>query len=73
MSNAQAMINTLRPYWPQMEIEGVNNWWIVKPGGRCCGNGILIRNHLDQIMGIVSPTITRETRYVVQKYIGKFR
>lgn len=72
VGNAQAMLGQLRPFWPQMDMEGTCNWWIVKPGGRCCGNGILIRNHLDHITNIVSPSVTRETRYVVQKYIGQF-
>lgn len=64
------MLNVMKSYWPQINIDGFQNYWVVKPGGRCCGNGIVIKNNLEQILMIVNPTVTRETRYVVQKYIG---
>lgn len=70
-SNVQSMLNILKPYWPEYDIEGHRNFWIVKPGGRCCGAGIIIKNQLDQILLAVNPSSLKETRYVVQKYIGK--
>ncbi|KAK6619234.1 hypothetical protein RUM44_003616 [Polyplax serrata] len=69
--NVQSMLNIIKPHWPQYDIEGYQNYWIVKPGGRCCGAGIVIKNHLDQILLIVNPCSLKETRYVVQKYIER--
>lgn len=64
------MLYIIKPYWPQYDIDGYQNYWIVKPGGRCCGAGITIKNRLDNILVTLNPGSFKDTRYVVQKYIG---
>ncbi|KAL0273736.1 UNVERIFIED_CONTAM: hypothetical protein PYX00_006345 [Menopon gallinae] len=71
VANSLAMLNLIKSYWPQINIDGYQNYWVLKPGGRCCGNGIVIKNNMDQILMMVNSTVTKETRYVVQKYIER--
>ena len=42
MADYRQVLQTMRNLWPQFDIDGVHNMWIVKPGdkskgvGRCC-------------------------------------
>lgn len=71
LKSAQDMLNEMKIYWPQYNIDGQLNVWIVKPGNRCRGRGIQIMNNIKQIVTLVNPQIVTKTRYVVQKYIGE--
>lgn len=53
-----------------MDIDGVMNIWIIKPGNKCRGRGIQLMNNIKDIIGIVNFPMTAKTRFVVQKYIG---
>ena len=46
--------------------------WIVKPGAKSRGRGIQLTNKLEKVMDKINPVAVKESRYVVQKYIGKF-
>ena len=61
----------LRKCLPEFDLDGVLNIWIVKPGARSRGRGIELMNKIDIIVNRLSPSIMKESRYVVQKYIGK--
>ncbi|CAK1549672.1 unnamed protein product [Leptosia nina] len=63
------MLGTMVKYWPQMDIDGVFNIWIVKPGNKCRGKGIQLMNNIKDIIGLINIP-AQKTRYVVQKYIG---
>lgn len=58
-------------YWPQNNLDGIFNIWIVKPSNRCRGRGIHMMNDLKKIIAHVNPPVVNKGRYVVQKYIGK--
>lgn len=57
-------------YWPQIDIDGVLNIWIVKPGAKCRGRGIQLMNNIKDIIGLINIPTAQKSRYVVQKYIG---
>lgn len=50
--------------------DGTLNLWIVKPGARSCGRGIQVMNRLENILTRTQPGLGKESRFVVQKYIG---
>lgn len=53
-------------------MDGSLNIWILKPGNKSRGRGIVLMNKLDDILAKVNPTNkTTDTRFVVQKYIGQ--
>ncbi|CAB3248246.1 unnamed protein product [Arctia plantaginis] len=62
------ILTTMTKYWPQIDIDGVLNIWIVKPGNKCRGRGIHLMNNIKDIISLVNAPC-QKTRYVVQKYI----
>ncbi|XP_050685517.1 tubulin glycylase 3A-like isoform X2 [Leptidea sinapis] len=65
---ASKVLATMINYWPQIEIDGVLNIWIVKPGNKCRGKGIQLMNNIKDIISLINIP-AQKTRYVVQKYI----
>ncbi|CAG0892104.1 unnamed protein product [Cyprideis torosa] len=69
-----AVLEAADPFVPQMKWDGTRNIWIVKPGARSRGRGILVLSSLDDILAFSRPTNMNwpeESRYVVQKYIDR--
>ncbi|CAH0700801.1 unnamed protein product [Spodoptera exigua] len=62
------ILATMAKYWPQIDIDGILNIWIVKPGNKCRGRGIQLMNNIKDIIGLINIP-AQKTRYVVQKYI----
>jgi tubulin monoglycylase TTLL3/8 len=69
--SAKHVLLDIRKFWPQMDLDGMNNVWIVKPSAQSRGRGIRLINKLDMVMEKVNPAAMKESRYVVQKYIGE--
>ncbi|XP_026738592.1 tubulin glycylase 3A-like isoform X3 [Trichoplusia ni] len=65
---ASKILAIMAKYWPQVDIDGVLNIWIVKPGNKCRGRGIQLMNNIKDIIGLINIP-AQKTRYVVQKYI----
>lgn len=67
---ASKALASIAKHWPQLDIDGVLNIWIVKPGNKCRGKGIQLMNNIKDIIGLLNIP-AQKSRYVVQKYIGK--
>ncbi|XP_054283024.1 tubulin glycylase 3A-like [Macrosteles quadrilineatus] len=64
-------IESMRPHWPQMSLDGTCNLWIVKPGAKSRGRGIQVFRKLEDIVARVGTLHSKDPRYVIQKYIEK--
>lgn len=70
MEECKRSLTEMSEHWPQCNLDGVLNIWIVKPSNRCRGRGILLMNDIKKIIAHVNPPVVNKGRYVVQKYIG---
>lgn len=70
MEECKRNLVEISQHWPQSNLDGVFNIWIVKPSNRCRGRGILLMNDIKKIIAHVNPPVVNKGRYVVQKYIG---
>ncbi|XP_057703220.1 tubulin monoglycylase TTLL3-like isoform X1 [Corythoichthys intestinalis] len=71
VSRCQDMLVQLKEVCPQLEIDGFNNIWIIKPGAMSRGRGIVCMNRLDQILALVESdtVVANDSKWVVQKYL----
>ncbi|XP_068450977.1 tubulin monoglycylase TTLL3-like [Clinocottus analis] len=69
----KAMLQRLAEVSPQLDIDGIHNIWIIKPGAKSRGRGIKCARHLDQILSLVdgASTLRTKTKWVVQKYLER--
>ncbi|TNN40233.1 Tubulin monoglycylase TTLL3 [Liparis tanakae] len=73
VSCCKAMLQRVAQVSPQLDIDGIQNIWIIKPGAMSRGRGIKCARHLDQILSLVDgdPTLRKESKWVVQKYLER--
>jgi len=61
-------LQNIKPFWPQLELEGCKNLWVVKPAAQFCGRGIKVMRNSEDIINHLLP-VNNNSRHVVQKYI----
>ncbi|PFX29352.1 tubulin monoglycylase TTLL3-like [Stylophora pistillata] len=73
LKECQNIMKQMKEYLPQIEIDGTKNIWIVKPGAKSRGRGIMCMDRLDQIVKLVGSNAVgkKEGHLVVQKYIER--
>ncbi|XP_050968987.1 tubulin monoglycylase TTLL3 [Labeo rohita] len=71
VERCKCMLEQMRHVCPQMETDGLCNIWIIKPGAKSRGRGIMCMNKLDEILSLVDGDhgIMKDSKWVVQKYL----
>ncbi|XP_061584580.1 tubulin monoglycylase TTLL3 [Cololabis saira] len=70
VARCQDMLASLKEVCPQLDIDGLNNIWITKPGAKSRGRGIKCMNRLDKILALAK-TDRFLMKWVVQKYMER--
>jgi len=67
-TQAELTLKALRQQLPQYSLDGFQNIWLLKPGGKSRGRGIQLSARLEKILE-VGVGRGAEARWIVQKYI----
>lgn len=66
-ASVKSTLAEVTKFSPQIQLDGMRNIWILKPGNKCRGRGIQLIRTVEDVMKIMNLKL----KYVVQKYIGK--
>ncbi|XP_058060888.1 tubulin glycylase 3B [Anopheles bellator] len=69
VAQIKKLVHEATKVFPDMKIDGTRNMWILKPGNRCRGLGIMIFNDDRKLLEHVDSN--PDVKYVAQKYIER--